>query len=167
MKKIFRLFIFLFVVAPLIGRAQKPAVVVNDKPGWHRITETTVDFEKETDEVDVLLSDQFSALRFKVLDAPIELMNMDVYFEDGTKKQITIGHHLKAAGESSPDIQLDSGKEKNIERIVLRYKTVKQVNSKKAHLEIWGKKTGQNESKKAADKKEEKKSEKAENKSGH
>ena len=33
------------------ANAQKPAVVVSDKTGWHKIGETTVDFKKEKDEV--------------------------------------------------------------------------------------------------------------------
>ena len=131
-------------------KAQKPAVVANDKSGWHKITETVVNFEKETDEVSVMLADKFASLKFKVTDAPIDLQDVDVFFEDGTKQTIVIGNNLKAAGESSREIDIKNAEEKRIERIVLRYKTVSSEKGKKGHVEIWGKKTNMD---KAADKK--------------
>jgi hypothetical protein len=122
-------------------KAQKPAVVVSDKTGWHKITETVVSFDKETDKVDVMLADKFAALKFKVTDAPIELQDVDIYFEDKTMQNVVIGNHLKAAGESSREIDLKGASEKTIDKIVLKYKTVKNTEHKKGHVEIWGKKT--------------------------
>lgn len=137
---------FLFLSALLVlftgnFRAQQPAVVINDQKGWHKIAETKVSFEKETDEVEVLLADKFASLKFKVTDAPIDLRELMVYFDDGSEQKITIGSHLKKAGESSREIDLRGQEEKDIKRIVLSYNTVKTHRGKKAHMEIWGKKT--------------------------
>jgi hypothetical protein len=120
--------------------AQKPAVVVSDKTGWHKIGETTVDFTNDHDEVAVLMADRFAALKFKVTDAPIDLLDLDVYFEDGTMKTVKVGYAIKAAGESSRVIDLP-GSEQNLQKIVFRYKTVANAQNKKAHVEIWGMKT--------------------------
>lgn len=120
--------------------AQKPAVVASDKTGWHKIGETTVDFARDHDEVAVLMADRFAALKFKVTDAPIDLHDLDVYFEDGSMKTVGVGFTLKAAGESSRVIDLP-GSEKNLKKIVFRYKTVPNSKNQKAHVEIWGMKT--------------------------
>src|SRR3954469_14164443 len=100
MKKLFLLITIAVAALHFTGLAQKPAVVASDKTGWHKIGETTASFDKESDEVDVLLADRFASLKFTVTDATIELLDIDVIFEDGVKQNITIGHKIKKAGES-------------------------------------------------------------------
>jgi hypothetical protein len=121
--------------------AQKPAIVVSDKDGWHKITEVVANFEKDIDEVDVMLADKFAKLRFKVTDAAIELIDLDVMYEDETSQNITISYKIKKAGDTSPVIDIKGGEEKKIDHIVFRYRTVDNQKNKKAHVEIWGKKT--------------------------
>ena len=139
MKKI----IMLFIATLAIGAsalAQKPAVMVSDKTGWHKIGETTADLSKDKDEVAVLVADRFASLKFKVTNADLELYDLDVYFEDGTMKTVKVGASLKDAGESSRPIDLP-GSEQNLKKIVFRYKTMANAANKKAHVEIWGLKT--------------------------
>jgi hypothetical protein len=139
MKK--RLFTLLCAAFTTVICAQEPAVVVSDKTGWHKIGETTVDFQKEEDEVAVLLADKFAALKFKVTGASIQIEDLDVIFEEGDKQNIRIGYAIKAEGSESRPIDLKGGAERSIKRIVFRYKTVDKNETKKAHVEIWGKKT--------------------------
>lgn len=146
MKKI----IVLFLLAMSVNyglQAQKPAVVLSDKTGWHKIGSTTVDFVKDHDEVDVLLADKFASLKFKVLDAPIDLRDIDVYFKDGGKQTITVGFEFKVPGESSREIDISGPGERKLDKIVFRYRTLPNRQDKKATVEIWGRKT--NEDKKA------------------
>lgn len=156
MKKI--MLMSMFAVATCCGTAfaQKPAVVVSDKSGWHKIGETKVDFEKDNDEVIVMVADRFAALKFKVTDAPIELIDLDVYFEDGTSKNVKVGYAVKAAGESSKVIDLP-GSEQNLKKITFRYKTLPNRKDKKASVEIWGKKTNPDKEMKDDSKKDSKK----------
>src|SRR5688500_13190058 len=97
--------------------SQKPAVVVSDKSGWHKIGETTVDFEKDQDEVAVLVADRFAMLKFKVTDAPIELLDVDVYFEEGDKQNIRVGYAVKPEGSESRPIDLKGGSERSLKKI--------------------------------------------------
>src|SRR3954468_2537462 len=127
--------------------AQKPAVVVNDKSGWHKIGETTVDFEKDQDEVAVLIADRFAALKFKVTEAPIELLDIDVIFTEGDKQNIRIGYAVKKEGDNSREIDLKGGSERSIKSINFRYKTLENRKDKKAHVEIWGRKTNTDKTK--------------------
>lgn len=120
-------------------KAQKPAPVLSDKAGWHKIAETTVDFNKERDEVSVLISDKFAFLKFKVLDASINLTKMEVYFENNEKQDIGINMPLKPEGESRI-IELNGG-ERSIKKIAFEYKTISNNKDEKAKVQIWGSKT--------------------------
>ena len=119
--------------------AQKPAVMVSDKTGWHRIGETTVNFQKETDEIMLFGADRFASIKFKVLDAPIDLMDLEVYYVSGDRQDIKINMPIEAAGESRI-IDLNGG-ERNLKKIVFVYKTLPNHKDVKAHVEVWGLKT--------------------------
>jgi hypothetical protein len=121
--------------------AQKPAVVASDKSGWHKIGETTVDFNKDHDEIIVMMADKFSALKFKVTDAPVEITDIDVAFEEGDAQNIKVGFAYKPAGAESRVIDLKGGSERNLKKVTYRYKTMANAKDKKAHMELWGLKT--------------------------
>lgn len=140
-----KLILFSLLVAGSYGTmfSQKPAVVVSDKDGWHKIGETTVDFKTEIDEIVVLGADKFSSIKIKVDKAPIRLETFDIYFEDGGKQSVSILKEIKNPGETR-EVKIDGG-ERDIEKISFVYKTVSNqkdnMKDKKAHLEIWGYKT--------------------------
>jgi hypothetical protein len=81
MKKV--LIIMFLAVAGLLGRtfAQTPAVIWSEKSGWHKIGEKVVDLKMERDELLVMGADKFSALKFKVTGAPIEILEAKVHYE--------------------------------------------------------------------------------------
>jgi hypothetical protein len=139
MKKILSLILLVTFGMCGIANAQKPAPVLSDKTGWHKIAETTVDFKKERDEVSVLISDKFAFLKFKVLDASINLSKMEVYFENGEKQDISVNMPLKPEGESRI-IELNGG-ERSIKKIAFEYKTISNNKDEKAKVQIWGSKT--------------------------
>jgi hypothetical protein len=120
-------------------KAQQPAVVVSDKTGWHKIGETKVDFTKDHDEVSVIGSDKFAMMKFKVTDAAIDIMDVEVYYESGDNQKVNLGSSIKAAGESRT-IDLNGG-ERRIKKIVFTYKSIPNYKDKKSHVEIWGMKT--------------------------
>lgn len=130
-----------FVILGMCGaiQAQKPAVILNDKAGWHKIAETTVDFEEERDEIMVMVSDKFAFLKFKVLEASINLVKMEVYFENDEKQEVSINMPLKPQGESRI-IELNGG-ERSIKKIAFEYKTISNNKDEKAKVQIWGSKT--------------------------
>jgi hypothetical protein len=115
--------------------AQQPAVVVSDKDGWHKITETKVDHKMEKDEVAVMGADRFSTLIVKVTEAPVDLQSMDIQFEDGTSQKASINKAFKAPGQSD---YIKLGGEKAIKKIIFYYKTMSSTDDKKGHVEVWG-----------------------------
>ncbi len=142
MKKI--TMIIILAIGASYGKANaQTGIILSDKTGWHSIGETTVDFKKDSDEVNVIIADKFAALKFKVEDAPIDLMSMTVYYESGDHQHVKIDTQVKAEGESRV-IDLNGG-ERSIKKIVFVYKTLPNRKDEKAHVEIWGMKTNADE----------------------
>jgi hypothetical protein len=121
-------------VSPAI--AQKPAVVVNDKPGWHKIAENTVSFNKDRDEVVILGADHFKKIKLKVSNAGIDLRDLEVYYENGGRQDVAVRNVIKEGGETR-EIDLE-GKDRALKKIVLVYKTIPNQEKDKAHVEIYG-----------------------------
>ena len=120
-----------------IASAQTPAVMVSDAAGWHKIAERTVDFKMEKDEIAVMGSDKFSTLKFKVTEAAINLVSLEITYESGDKQDVTVNQEVKAAGESRL-IDLKGGSERSIKKIIFVYKTLPNSKDEKAKVEIWG-----------------------------
>jgi hypothetical protein len=123
------------------AHGQKPAVVPSDKTGWHKIGETTVDFKNEKDEILVVGANRFASLKFKVDNAPIEISNIEVIFEEGDSQNIKVMLATKSAGEETREVELKGAAERSIKKIVFYYKTLANRQDKKAHVEIWGRKS--------------------------
>jgi len=114
-------------------------VVLSDKKGWHKIGETTVDFTKDRDEVMVVGADKFAALIFKVDEAPIHIMDIEVFYESGDNQNVNVNFPVKSPGQTK-EIDLKGG-ERAIKKIVFVYKTLSNTKDVKAHVEIYGLKT--------------------------
>jgi len=119
--------------------AQKTALILNDKTGWHKIGETTVNFQKDTDEVTIIGADKFAAIEFKVDKAPINLVSLEVFYDSGDTQTIKIDQQIKKNGQSK-FIDLNGG-ERDLKKVVFVYKTVSNQKDVKAHVELWGYKT--------------------------
>jgi hypothetical protein len=115
--------------------AQKPEIITSDKAGWHKIAETRVDFETETDEIIVLGKDKFDYIKIMVKDASINLVSFIIIFEDGTSQNVSIGKEIKATGETRV---VDLKGSKSIKKVSFIYKTVTNKKDEKANIELWG-----------------------------
>lgn len=121
--------------------AQTPKVVISDKDGWHKIGETVVSLDKETDKIMIIGANRFAAVKIKVTDAPIRLESFDIFYDNDESKNVKIGQEIKHEGETSV---VDLGGEKNIKRVEFYYHTVSNAKDKKARVELWGLKTNPN-----------------------
>jgi len=139
MKK--KLLILLLIAAGTHSKmnAQTPAIIVSDKAGWHKIGDRTVDFAKDRDEIMVMGSDRFSAIKFTVTGASIDLQDLEVYYESGDKQDIQVRTPVMN-GKESRVIDLNGG-ERSLKKIVFVYKTIANTKDKKANVEVWGLKT--------------------------
>jgi len=140
------LLIILLAMAGSYGKviAQTPAVMLSDKTGWHKIGERQVAFTTDRDEISVIGADRFSAIKFVVTEAAIDLRELEVYYERGDKQVIKVRTPIKAGTESK--VFHLKGNERELKKIVFVYKTLPNQKDEKARVEIWGLKTNANPS---------------------
>src|SRR5205809_2361116 len=133
-KTLLILFATVFTVSVL--HAQKPEVITNNKPGWHKIGDATVDFKSDKDAFVVMGKDKFKAIQIKVTDAPVRLEDMQVSYDGGGKEDISVRSDFQPGSESRIiDLKNPSG---GLNKVTFYYKTVPNAVAQKAHLELWG-----------------------------
>jgi hypothetical protein len=127
-----------------LSSAQKPAVVADGEPGWHRIAGLQANFKKQNESVHIMGNDEFKALRFRVEDAAIHIERMQVFYESGDMEDVDVKSEMKA-GETSKVFQLEH-QGRDITKIAFTYHTVGNEKSDKAELEIYGLKVNSSDS---------------------
>jgi hypothetical protein len=80
MKKVAIIAVVMLVTLINFAYAQKPEVVVSNKPGWHKIGEVKADFKMENQSISVLGADKFKSIKLKVTDAPINIENVKFFY---------------------------------------------------------------------------------------
>ncbi|TPG33938.1 DUF2541 family protein [Flavobacterium pectinovorum] len=137
-----KIIFFVLLIAANYSKAlaQKPAVVLSDKQGWHKIGENTVSFNTDKDEIMVIGANKFSSLQLKVTNAPVNLKSFDIYFDKGDKQSVSVSQNIKDPGETRV-VKLEGGGERVVRKVILTYNTATGNSGKKAHVEIWGLKT--------------------------
>jgi len=138
--KIVLLALLLLVYA---GCSKKTTIVVSDRDGWQKIEESIVNFEKEREEINLVGSNSFAKLRLVVMDAPIELHDMEVYYENGKKQDVSLKTTMQE-DEKSRIIDV-YGKESSITKVVFTYKTLPNKEKEKGMVQLWGYKTNVDE----------------------
>lgn len=106
--------------------------------GWEKIGERRVNFLTEKDVINCSHKGKFRALKFKVLDAPVEFKSVNVEYLTGERQQIPIKQIIRKGGETRTiDLR---GKRRIIKRIEFIYRSVKGWNNKngRALIQIYG-----------------------------
>jgi vacuolar-type H+-ATPase subunit H len=123
---------------------QKPTVVLDNDPGWHKIGQITANFKMDTESIIVYGRDEFTKLKLKVTDAPILIERVQLFYEEGDMEEIAVGTELQTGGTTSA---LDlKGTNKELEKVVFTYKTLPNYQGDKATVELYGLKTRQDRS---------------------
>ncbi len=135
MKKTLFIAVFALLTSGIVS-AQKVGVVASNKPGWHKIGETTVDFRSDKDVIYVVGADKFKSLFIKVTDAPLRMEDAEVYFDNDNKQDVAVNMNFKA-GTKSRIVDLNGG-ERSLKKVVFHYQTVPNFKVDKAHVELWG-----------------------------
>ena len=125
--------------------SKKTTLVVSDREGWQKIEESIVNFEKETEEINLVGSNNFAKLKLVVFDAPIDLQDMHVYYENGKQQDVSLHTPMKE-DEQSRVIDV-YGKESPITKVVFTYKTLPNKEKEKGMVQLWGYKSNADEKK--------------------
>ena len=121
--------------------AQKPAVVISNEPGWHKIGEITADFNMDSESISVHGADEFTAIKLKVTDASLNIERLQVFYESGDMEEINLRSQINENAESSV-INLKHP-DRDIQKVTFTYKTVPNATEDKAEVELYGLKTNQ------------------------
>jgi len=135
MKKMLLVTFSLMLIVNIL-HAQKPEVITNKKPGWHKIGDANVDFKSDKDKFIILGADRFKALQVKVTDAPVHMESMQIEYEGGQKEDVPLRENYKTGMKSRViNLKNNSAELKNVTFV---YHTVPNSKNTKAHIELWG-----------------------------
>ncbi len=134
----------LFVLATLCSLnlfAQKPAVVSSNEPGWQHIGQITASFKNQNESIEVLGADEFTAIKLKVMEAPLQIERLQVFYESGDMEEIKVDKEIGKDNETRV-IKLKHP-DRDINKVAFTYKTGANADGEKADVALYGLKTGQ------------------------
>ena len=103
---------------------------------WKFIGDKKVNFLIDRDVIHVTGNDNFSQVKLKVTDGPVHILDMDIYFENGDKFDVSIRNRIPKGGESRV-IDLPGGS-RSIKQIEFWYET-KGFLKGRGRVAVWGK----------------------------
>jgi hypothetical protein len=105
---------------------------------WRLLGERVVDFTVDKDLITVTDNNICRKLKFKIADAPIDMKDMKVMFENGEVQTIPLNFRMEK-GHESRMIDL-AGNTRQIKVVYFNYKTVRPGFRGKAKLILFGQK---------------------------
>ncbi len=104
--------------------------------GWKFVGDKIVAYGPDRDVLFVTGNDVYRQIKIKVTGAPLHIVDMDVYFENGEKQNVELKNHFRQ-GQESRVIDFAGG-ERRIKKIEFLYSTVGRAKGK-ARVAVWGK----------------------------
>ncbi|HEX2920368.1 MAG TPA: hypothetical protein VHO50_04290 [Bacteroidales bacterium] len=114
---------------------------------WEKIGEKTLDLSTDKGVFDwnadrektVSANDKYSAIKFRVKDAPVSLTNVEVEYDSGKKQELTVGNSIQPDSDSKT-ITLNSTEQ--LDKITFNFNKNDDLAKDKAQIEVWGLKAG-------------------------
>lgn len=104
--------------------------------GWQFIGDKWAAFGPDRDVLRVNGNDAYSQLKIRVTEGPLQITDMDIYFENGEKMNVRLKNAFRA-GQESRAVDLRGGVRK-VDRIEFLYSTIGRMKGK-AKVAVWGK----------------------------
>ena len=104
--------------------------------GWKFIGDKIAAFGVDRDVLWVTGNDAFRQIKIRVTSAPLHIIDMDVYFENGEKMNVPLKNNFRQ-GQESRVIDLPGGT-RRLDRIEFLYSTIGRAKGK-ARIAVWGK----------------------------
>ncbi|EOD9426410.1 hypothetical protein ACJ5M7_002751 [Vibrio harveyi] len=133
----------------LIATTSFTAFAKDSNDGWERIAEKTVNFQTETDTVEpngLFQNRKFSKIKIKCTQGTMSIKNMKVTMTDGSEKKLKTMVGTLTKGMSTRAWTLPGSEDAKFKRLEMEYKSWGNMTlnaagmSKKAKIEVWGKK---------------------------
>lgn len=103
---------------------------------WKFIGDKKVNFLIDRDVIHVTGNENYRQIKLKVTDGPVHILDMDIYFENGDKFDVSIRNKIPQGGESRV-IDLPGGS-RSIKKIEFWYET-KGFLKGRGRVAVWGK----------------------------
>jgi hypothetical protein len=131
----------LFIAATFLSSLCLAQKVTKPRPGpagsWRLIGTTQADFKADHDAIFVQGPfDDFRKIKFKVTDAPLNLMHMVITYDNGMPDKIEVRQNIAQGGESRV-IDLKGAGKRSIRKIEFWYDT-KGILRGKANVTLFG-----------------------------
>ncbi|WP_017189162.1 hypothetical protein [Vibrio harveyi] len=133
----------------LIATTSFTAFAKDNNDGWELIAEKTVNFQTETDTVEpngLFQNRKFSKIKIKCTQGTMSIKNMKVTMTDGSEKKLKTMVGTLTKGMSTRAWTLPGSEDAKFKRLEMEYKSWGNMTlnaagmSKKAKIEVWGKK---------------------------
>jgi hypothetical protein len=141
MKKII---LFFLIVAKFDASvsAQDLVATKTGPPGtWQELGTVNVNFTVNHDDIVLVGQAEYRSLKFKVQDAPVNILNMNVIYQNGKVDQFNLKYQIPAGGESRViDLKTDNLKTgvRKIRRVTIWYQTDSLAHRDAAKVTLWG-----------------------------
>ena len=134
------IFIALVAFSPMLVNGQKNHQPVGQGGvgSWRLLGERVINFTAEKDLINVTGADVFRKLKFKIVDAPVQMIDMKVMFENGQTQDVPLNFRMEQ-GHESRIIDLP-GVARRIKVVYFNYRTVRPGYRGKAKLILFGQK---------------------------
>lgn len=109
----------------------------NTLQDWRFIGDKIAAYGVDRDVLWVTGNDAFRQIKIRVTSAPLHIIDMDVYFENGEKMNVPLKNNFRQ-GQESRVIDFPGGL-RQIKKIEFLYETI-GVRKGKARVAVWGKK---------------------------
>jgi len=122
--------------------AQDLVATKTGPPGtWQELGTLIVKDTVNHDDIVFVGQAEYRSLKFKVQDAPVNILNMNVIYQNGKVDQFNLKYQVPAGGESRViDLKADNLKTgvRKIRRVTIWYQTDGLVHENKAKLTLLG-----------------------------
>jgi hypothetical protein len=136
MKKIICLFV-IFSNFNISVFAQDVINVQSGPPGiWQQLGTVNVDFTVNHDDIVLMGPAEFKSIKFKAFDSPVNIVNVNLVYQNGKVDQLNIKYLLDPGAESKIiDVKRYPIR---LRRVTIWYQTDSLAHGTKAKLALWG-----------------------------
>ena len=122
--------------------AQDLVATKTGPPGtWQELGTLIVKDTVNHDDIVFVGQAEYRSLKFKVEDAPVNILNMNVIYQNGKVDQFNLKYQIPAGGESRViDLKTDNLKTgvRKIRRVTIWYQTDSLAHTNTAKVTLWG-----------------------------
>lgn len=141
MKKIILHFLVVATIT-MNASAQDLVATKTGPPGtWQELGTVNVSSTVNHDDIVLVGQAEYRSLKFKVQDSPVNILNMNVIYQNGKVDQFNLKYQIPAGGESRViDLKKDNLKTgvRKIRRVTIWYQTDSIANQSAARVTLWG-----------------------------